>query len=435
MTKLVLIGAGSVSFGTSMLRDLFAACEALTGSTVVLVDTDAGALQLMEAVAQRLNKTTGTPFTIQATTERRDALPGAEFVIISVAVRRNELWQRDFQIPLKHGIKQVLGENGGPGGLFHAMRNIPLILDICRDIERLCPQALVLNFTNPEGRICLAANRYTALQFVGLCHGIGMAQTAIGYALELPPDEIDPKAGGLNHFSWILDLRHKSTGADLYPAFKQAMAEKKIDQINQNGHSFGIKLCHYLMDTFGYWPLPSDDHVGEYLAYAWEYCGLEGYNFERAEQHAIENRRQLHDWAGGEATLDNLLQHPSGERAVPIITGVLGNTHQYELAVNVPNDGFIPNLPAWAIVEVPATIDATGVHGIPIGPLPEPIAAMCRLQATIIDRLVEAAVHGDRRAALQALLLDPVVTSITQAETVLQEILVVHRDFLPQFWQ
>ena len=266
MTKLVLIGAGSTSFGTDTLRDLFAARKELNGSTIALVDTNPEALRLMSRVAQRLNEAKGGPFAIQATTDRCEALAGAGFVIIAVAVQRNERWRLDFQIPLKHGVKHVLGENGGPGGLFHAMRNIPIVLDICHDIERLCPDALVLNFTNPEGRICLAANRYTDLQFVGLCHGIGMAQRVIGQTLGLSPEEIDPRAAGLNHFTWILDLRRKSTGEDLYPIFKQEMPKKIAEVEREVG--WGIKLSHYLMDTFGHWPSPSDDHVGEYLSYA-----------------------------------------------------------------------------------------------------------------------------------------------------------------------
>jgi alpha-galactosidase len=160
---------------------------------------------------------------------------------------------------------------------------------------------------------------------------------------------------------------------------------------------------------------------------------MEGYDFEAADRWGEELYQRLRHFAGGETPVDEMLQHRSGERAVPIILGVLGNTHQYELAVNVPNAGFIPNLPGWAIVEVPAIIDAAGVHGVSVGPLPEPIAAMCRTQIAVIDRMVEAAVHGDRTAALQALLLDPVVNSISQAEAILAEMLEVHKDFLPQF--
>jgi alpha-galactosidase len=435
MTKITLIGAGSASFGPGTLSALFAARERLAGSTVALVDVDPDALDVMARVARRANEATGEPFTVEATTDRRKVLPGSRFVIVAVAVRRNERWRLDFEIPLKHGVKQVLGENGGPGGLFHTCRNVPIVLDVCRDVEELCPDALVLNFTNPEGRICLAATRYTGVQFVGLCHGIGMAQVAIAQVLDLPPEEIDPRAAGLNHFTWILDLRRTSTGEDLYPALRRAAPEKGLDEAGTGDYRYGVKLSRYLMDVFGYWPSPSDDHVGEYLSYAWETCGLDGYDFDGADRWAEQQWRWLRRLAGGEEPVESLLERGWGERAVPIITGVLGNTHQYELAVNVPNDGFIPNLPDGAIVEVPATVDASGVHGVHVGPLPEPIAAMCRNQIAVIDRVVEAAVHGDRGAALQALLLDPVVGAVSQAEAILDEMIEVHADFLPQFTQ
>lgn len=433
-TKIVLIGAGSVSFGTGTLCDLFATRHHLEGSSIALVDINAEAVETMAAVARRLNTATGEPFTIQATTDRREVLAGAEFIIIAVAVRRNERWRLDFQIPLKHGVKQVLGENGGPGGLFHCMRNIPIILGICRDIEELCPEALVLNFTNPEGRICLAATRYTDLQFVGLCHGIGMAQTAWNRVVDVPEEEIDLRAAGLNHFTWVLDARHRDTGEDLYPVFREKLVQKGVKEVRLSPHyAFGIELSRYLMETYGLWPSCSDDHIGEYLSYAWETCGLAGYDFQAAEAHAEDQWGRLRRYAAGKEPLDQLLQHRSGERAAPIVVGVLENAHQYELAVNLPNAGFIPNLPEWAVVEVPATVDATGVHGVNVGPLPEPIAAMCRTQIAVQDRAIEAAVHGDRDAALQALLLDPVMNSISQAEAILEELLEVHRDFLPQF--
>lgn len=431
MAKIVLIGAGSYVFGTSALRDLFAEREVLRGSTVVLVDIDVGPLHAMLELAERLNITTGNPFSFQATTDRRAALPSADFVIISVAVRRMDLWKLDFQIPLQHGVKQVWGENGGPGGLFHAMRNIPIILDICRDIERIAPEALVINFSNPEGRLCLAATRFTKLRFIGLCHGIDSARRVVGCALNLPVEEVDPTAAGLNHLTWLLHLRRKSTGEDLYPAFKQAMNERLSTIEAQYGHS--LKLSYYLMQNFGFWPSPSDDHVGEYLSYAWEFCGLEGFPFDRVEREAAEFRQRIDRWRQGTESLDWLLDEPSGERAVAIIAGILGNSHHYELAVNLPNAGYISNLPAGAIVEVPAIVDANGVHGISVGDLPEPIAAICRTQVAVIDRVVEAGVHGDRAAALQALLLDPVVQSAAQAEAILTEMLTVHADYLPQF--
>jgi alpha-galactosidase len=435
--KIVLIGAGSTSFGLGTLCDLFGAHAELHGATLALVDIDAAALERMRRVAEQLNAATGQPFTLEATTDRTAALSGARFVILAIAVERNARWRLDFELPLRHGAKQVLGENGGPGGLFHAMRNIPIILDICRDIEQLCPEALVLNFTNPEGRLCLAATRYTNLSFVGLCHGIGMAQRVVSAALDLPEEEIDPRAAGLNHFTWLLSLRHRTTGADLYPAFREAL-HARFDEIEAR-IPWGLELSRFLMDTYGLWPSPSDDHVGEYLGYAWEFCGLHGYDFDAADRGAVAQIAQVDRWGRGEDPIAPLLSRRSGERAVAIITGVLNNTHQYELAVNVPNESggslLIPNLPPWTIVEVPAIVDAEGVHGLPVGPLPEPVAAMCRTQAAVIDRVVEAGVHGDRTLALQALLLDPVITSRSQAEAILDDLFAVHADLLPQFRQ
>lgn len=431
MTKIVLIGAGSYAFGYATFRDLFHARAALRGSTLVLVDINPAALEMMTRFAHRLNTIAGNPYVIESTTDRRAALAGAEFVIISVAIKRNELWRLDFQIPLKHGAKHVLGENGGPGGLFHAMRNIPILLDIARDIEAISPDAFVMNFTNPEGRLCQVLNRYTRLKFVGLCHGIDMMRRVVSLTIGVPVDEIDPLAGGLNHFSWVLSLRHRDTGEDLYPAFRDGIHARAEAIEAEFGHT--LKLSRYLMDQFGYWPLPSDDHVGEYVGYAWEFCGLDGYPFDRIDQEAAEFREQIVRWTDGQDGVETLIDGGSGERAIPIIVGMLNNTHQYEISVNIPNKGFISNLPDDAIVEVPAMVDANGIHGISIGSLPEPIATMARLQITITDRVVEAGVHGDRHAALQALLLDPVVNSAQQAEAILAELLEVHRHYLPQF--
>lgn len=433
MTKIVLIGAGSASFGFGTLCDLFAAREELVGATVALVDTDARALERASQVAARLNEEAGHPFRFVSSTERREVLAGADFIVIAIAVRRNETWRLDFEIPLKHGVRQVLGENGGPGGLFHAMRNIPPLLAICMDVEQLCPDALVLSFSNPEARLCLAASRYSNTRFVGLCHGIGMAQTVIAEALGMEADEIDPLAAGLNHFTWVLAMRRASTGEDLYPQFRAAMEEVDTSEAGAASYRWNIRLCRFLMDTFGLWPSPSDDHVGEYLAYAWEFCGLDGYDFKGAELRQAATESLLTRIAKGDQPGSAYLRSTYGERAVPIIVGVVRNAHNYELAVNVPNSGLVPNLPRWAIVEVPALVDGAGVHGLPVGPLPEPIAAMCRTQVAIMDRAVEAGVHGDRGAALQALLLDPVVSSAKQADAVLAELLATQRKLLPQF--
>ena len=215
-TKIVLIGAASASFGPAMIHDAVLTPE-LRGSTLVLVDIAEDKLAVMAAYARRLNEEMGAGLSIEHTPDRARALPEAEYVITSVAVKRDDLWKLDFQIPLKHGIKQVLGENGGPGGLSHALRNIPIILEIARDVEKLCPGALLMNFSNPESRIGLALSRYTALRFVGLCHGIGMGYDSIGRITGIPADDLVGIAAGLNHFAWFLGIRRRSTGGGRLP--------------------------------------------------------------------------------------------------------------------------------------------------------------------------------------------------------------------------
>jgi len=423
-TKIVLIGAASASFGPAMIADAVLT-PGLQGSTLALVDTDAARLEVMAAYARRLNEALGAGLLIESATDRAEALPGAEFVIVSIAVKRDELWKLDFQIPLKHGIKQVLGENGGPGGLSHALRNIPIVLDIARDVERLASDALLLSFTNPESRICLALNRYTDLSCVGLCHGIGSGYRSIATLTGVPADDLIGIAAGLNHFAWFTDIRRRSTGEDVYPLLREM--DREYDP------SY-LPLTRRMFRSFGLYPHPSDDHIGEYLPYAWEECGLEGYDFARADRGRAEAWTHVSAVARGEEAVPAPPQlHRSGELAFPIIASVLENRHALIEAVNIPNAGLIAGLPDWAVVEVPAVAGADGVRGVAIGELPAGITALLSAQAHVQDLVVEAAVHGSRELALQALLADPVVHSAEAAERTLDELLAVHAPYLPQF--
>ena len=430
-TKIVSIGAASVSFGPAMIQDAVLT-PGMRGSTLWLVDIDADHLEVMASYAQRLNEKYGAGLTIKHTTDRTEALPDADFVMSSFAILRDELWQKDFEIPLKHGLKQVLGENGGPGGLSHCLRNIPILLDIADDMERLCPNALLLNFTNPESRMCLAVSRYTDLRFVGLCHGIGMAQQTVGQALGIPAGDVESIAAGLNHFTWLLDIRRKGTGEDIYPAFRQALKEKNIEEIKSGGgYSWGIAMCRKLMDVFGYFPSCSDDHCGEYVSYAWQFCGLEGYDFAAARRGRKAAWERLRSIASGDAACPEI--EPSGEFAFPIIASILTGRSDKILAVNIRNNGLIPNLPDWAVVEVPAVAAPDGLRGIHMGDLPRGIAALLNTQAHVQSLAVDAAVHGSRQLALQALLADPVVTDEIAAEKTLDELLSVHAPYLSRF--
>ncbi len=434
-SKIVLIGAASSIFGHKMIHDAVLSPE-LKGSTLALVDTDAERLEVMAAYARRVNEAAGAGLRIEQATDRGQALPGAEFVIMSVAIQRDELWKLDFAIPQKYGIKQVLGENGGPGGLSHALRNIPLILEIAKDVEKLCPDALLLSFTNPESRICMALDRYTDVRFVGLCTGAVYAHNAIGRITGVPPEDIHVTTAGINHFGWVLDVRRKSTQEDLYPLLREA--DKTYDP------SF-YPLCRRMMGLYGLYPYPSDNHIGEYLSFGWESCGVKGYDFAAAARKREETWARIVRVARGEARVpevgaaagqpasDSLPLTKSQESAFPLILSVLGDRHQLIEAVNVRNDGLVPNLPDWAIVEVPVVAGADGVKGVKVGPLPAGIAALVSTQVHVQDLVVEAAVKGSRSLALQAMLADPVVQSAEAAEKCLDELLAAHAAYLPRF--
>jgi len=418
-TKIVFIGAASASFGPACLLDAIH-CEGLAGSTLVLVDIDAPRLEVMARLARRLNEVSGAGLRIEHTTDRREALPGAEFVINSIAIDRNELWKLDWSIPLKHGIKQVLGENGGPGGLSHSLRNIPAILDICHDMERLCPDALFINFSNPESRVCLAVSKHTSIKSVGLCHGVYMGIDSISRITG--EKGFDVVAAGINHFTWFLSITQG--GEDLYPLLREKSRQCAPDY---------LPLSRRMLDVFGLFPSPSDDHIGEYLPYAWEATGLEGYNFaaadrDREKQWAVNVRL-----ADGDEYIHEYAKHRSGEKAFDVIRATLANTNELLLAVNIPNCGCIPNLPADAVVEVPAAVGASGIVGQRIGELPQGIAALCNTQVAVQKLVVEAAVTGSRQVALQAMLADPVIQSADAATQCLDELLRVHAAHLPQF--
>lgn len=436
-TKITLIGAGSTSFGLSTLQDIIAHAGSLCGSTVVLADLDQGSVDLMLNVAHGMKAAAGADVHFEGTTDLRAALDGAEYVITSVAIDRHATWKNDFAIPFKYGVKHVLGENGGPGGLGHTLRSVRLMLEVARIIEEVAPNAFVLNFTNPLTRICLALERATKLRFVGLCHGIGIAYRTVGQVLGLVTadqdarerdaivyQKLDIKAAGLNHFTFIYDIRDAETGADLYPLFRDRLAVMP-DTFEP--------LSRRLMDAFGLFPAIGDGHTGEYISFAWETSSMKGYDFDAAEQRSREKKAMLRQMVAGERSFDTLLGRTSGERAIQIITAVLHNRNQYELAVNIPNRGSIPGLPDWAIVEVPAMASAAGISGLQVPAFSPGITALLAQQVAVQDRAVEAAIHGDRQAALQALLLDPVIHSYSAATEILDELLAVHAPYLPQF--
>ncbi len=450
-TKIVVIGAGSASFGLNTLGALMRS-KKLAGSELALVDMNAETLAIVTRLAERLNREWSAGLGISSHTRPEEALEGAGFVVSAIEVPpRERLWRQDYEIPLKHGVRQPYAENGGPGGFAHAARNIGPVLKIAHTMEQACPDAWFINYTNPMMRICDAIHRYSRIKVIGLCHqvfvGYGMVAVLLADKLGIQVPEqmrgmwelahqstqvLDIKAAGLNHFTWMLDVRDRRTGEDLYPLVRERWAA--CDPSFQ-------PLTHRMLDAFGLMPIPGDGHLCEYLPWVsdpitkpWEKYGLHLYDWEGAEKNRTEGHKKIARMGEGTQSIAPLKKADS-EGALEMIEAIAGAGNHYHIAVNLPNAATIPNLPQGAIVETPGLISGIGARGLPVGEMPEPVAELLRREITRVRLCVDAAAKGDRQAALQCLLLDPVITDIETAKAVLEDYLVSYRQYLPQFWK
>lgn len=461
MTTITVIGAGSASFGENTLSAIMRS-QKLKGSTLRLVDRNAQSLDIVHRLANRLNKEWDAKFTITAHTHHKDALDGTNFVVSAIEVGpREELWKSDFEIPIKYGVRQPYAENGGPGGFIHAARNVKPVLEIVRDMEQTCPDAWFINFTNPMVRICDLVNRHSKIKAVGLCHqiyaGYGMVGVALAKDLGIQVPEglegmhadvmqhplqqqvvhqivplVDIRAAGTNHFTWLVSIHDRRTGEDLYPLLRERFFE--LDE------SFE-PLTRRVFRDFGLFPIPGDTHLCEYLPWMsdpvtkpWEKFNIRLYDWELMAGVRDFSLDRLNEMADGNMTIDGLLETDS-EGALEMIENVAYGGSHYHLAANLPNVGQIPNLPLGATVETPVHVNGAGIHPVHVGPLPEPIAELCRRELTVAQLCVDAAVEGSRKKALQCLLLDPVITDAETAESILDDYLQTYKEHLPQFWK
>ena len=460
-TKIVVIGAGSASFGENTLSALMRSRK-LRGSTLALVDHNPETLDIVRRLAERLNREWDSNITVSAHSHHPEALEGASFVVSAIEVGAREgLWRKDFEIPLKYGIRQPYAENGGPGGFAHAARNLVPVMEIARDMEKSCPEAWFINFTNPMIRICDAVNRHSRIKAVGLCHQIFIGYVMVGMALgrdlgiEVPDGitgmqadiqqavlhnrvreqivpRVDIRAAGLNHFSWILSIRDRRTGEDLYPLFKQRW--KEMDPAFE-------PLTRRVFDAFGLFPVPGDTHLCEYLPWVsdhvtkpWEKYAIRLYDWDLHAAVRDFQHERLKSMADGEMTIQGL-EETDSEGALEMIENVAGASTHYHLAANLPNQGQIPNLPIGCTVETPVVVDGAGIHPVQMGAFPEAVAELLRRETLVAQLCVDAAVEGDRKKALQCLLLDPVVNDFEQAKLVLDDYLTSYKGYLPQFWK
>ena len=454
MIKIAYIGAGSLQFGPIIVQDILMSttlCQ--NGLEIYLMDIEINHLDHVVKHGEYVNEKLNRKAKIIATTNRDEAIKEADFVICALEKDRNVYWSQDFHIPKKYGFKQVYGENGGIGSLFHALRNIKVIMDLARAMEKLCPNAMLLNFSNPEHKICEALTRLTSIKTVGLCHGVFMGREQLSELLAVPLNDLQTKACGINHFTWFQEIIQKSTGEDLYP---------KLREIEQKGDWLAkwheMALGRILFRRFGQWPSPASNHYGEYIRWAEEFVIPQlQFFYDPYEGHPWENnqipegvytvdrvdyqREWTKDWSkkllpvGSTEEIqlenDDGSFKSSGEIATQIMESVMSNEKQWLEAVNVPNKGAIPNLPDDLVVELPAYCDASGIQPVAMKPIPEGIAATIRLHASIHQLLVEAYDEQSKDKLLQAILIEPTVNSYRNAVDMCHEMLTLQKEVLP----
>ena len=459
--KIVLVGAGSREFGPASIRDILLSDILCDGPIeIALVDIDPAGLPraraYTEAVAEKLHRSA----TVTSTTRVADALPGADAVILSIEINRYFYWAQDFHVPRAFGFRQIYGENGGPGGLFHALRNMGPTLEVARAMERHCPDAWLVNYTNPLTKLCEAVNRLSEVRTVGLCHGVFHGIEQMARILELPPERLDARASGLNHFTWFGSVSDRETGKDLYPRLRER--ERAADWLHDWDE---IALSRILFRVFGRFPSPGANHIGEYIRWAGDFLASSALQFfyDPADGHPWETgevptwiynlgdeptetplfpgkrrerARGSREERAGRARADtdsyaDAPLSPSGELAVPLLEGVLRGEERYLDAANVPNAGYVPGLPDGAVVEVPARACASGLHPFTMERLPEAVLALLRTQVSINRLLVDAFETRSRSPLLQALLLDPTTESYRQSVALINEMFRLQKDVLP----
>jgi alpha-galactosidase len=447
VTRVVLIGAGSTSFSPSVVADM-ARNPDLQDATLVLVDVDPAILGVVERIARRIVEANRSGLQIEATTDRREALPGAGFVITTFAVGGATAWDVDVEIPKRYGISMPVGDTVGPGGLSRALRHIPLIVDIARDMERLCPDAHLFNYTNPLTVLVRAARKATSIDAVGLCAGPELTRTQLADFMGIPRPELEAHGAGVNHCFWLFDVRHR--GEDVYPRARELAARPDwpAPPAADTGYhdlwpSQGTKpFVVQLLDKLGYFPGPWDRHVTEFFPeffpdgpMADERYGLQSYPVRQIVERKARQREYFDQQADAGNALDAELAHGKvghSEEVVDVIASVVKNRGLRQFG-NVPNRGLVPNLPAEAVVEVPLTFGSYGWRATQAGELPAPVLPWLSRRVAAYELTVEAGLTGDRQTALQALLADGWVKDTGTAGRLLDELLRAQARYLPQF--
>jgi alpha-galactosidase len=427
------MGAGSAVFSRQLMMDILLIPD-LDGGSFALVDIDPLRLEMAHQLAEKVVALTGKSWTVEASTDRRKVMGGSDYIINFIEVNGLQTVQLDHEIPMKYGIKQCIGDTIGPGGIFKALRTGPDWLDILYDAEELCPDALVLNYTNPMSILTLAALRATEMQVVGLCHSVqGTSEQLARYA-EVPHEEMQWRCAGINHNAWFTELTHD--GEDLYPLLKERARESAF--FDQDPVRFEVML------QLGYFVTESSGHFSEYLPYFRKRDDL----IEKFDRDGYRGQTGFyaHNWPLWRSGLDKYAKQMirgeaeielrrSYEFASYIIeakeTGVPARIHG-----NVLNTGLIDNLPQDGCVEVACLIDENGFSPCHFGGLPTQLAALNQGHMAVHELVVTSLLDGDREAAVHALMLDPLtaaVCSLEEIRSLFDELYAAERDFIRVF--
>jgi alpha-galactosidase len=408
VTKVTFLGAGSTVFARQLITDILH-IEGLDEGIIALVDIDQRRLDMAHQIAERLVERSGKHWRVESSIARRDVLTGSDFLVNTIEVAGLANVRHDFDIPMKYGVNQCIGDTIGPGGIFKALRTGPAWLDILRDAEELCPDAWVLNYTNPMSILMLAALTATKMRTVGLCHSVqGTSKQLAGY-LQVPYEELEWQCAGINHNSWFTTLRHQ--GEDLYPRLR---ARAQLAEVyEQDPVRFEVML------HFGAFVTESSGHFSEYVPYfrkrpdlIEQYCregyrGGPGFYANNWPTWRADNEKQINEMLSGIREIPYQRSHEYGSFIIEGIT-LYRSTVIYG---NVRNTGLIDNLPNGC-VEVACLVDRHGVQPIHFGPLPEQLAALNRTHMAVHRLVVQALLERDKEAARYALLLDPLTAAV-----------------------
>lgn len=448
--KIAIIGAGSVSFCPTTVSDILRNKSIKTADLeIALMDINQEALDISCDFCLKLTEKYNPDAKITSTLNLKEALTDAAFVVTAIEKDRYFYWSQDFHIPRKYGFRQIYGENGGPGGMFHTLRNLGPMLEIAKTMEEVCPDAYLLNYTNPEAKLVGMIAKATKIKVVGLCHGEQMGVDQVAGFLDMDKSELETEVCGLNHFGVITKIVHKKTGQDLYPALRE-----KESQMEKLAHWDEFALSRIMLRLYGVWMYPGANHIGEYIAWSDQFLAsaqMQYFYDPASEQpwsdkeneplefiYSIAGRNWEKDMFKNEKkdifrdafdTENQLTQNH--EYGVPIIEAIAFNKPLKVGAINVVNSGYAPNLPDGMVVEVPALVDGDGIHPLKTAKIPAAIAAMIATQGAISDLIYEAYAEKSRYKLLQAVMLDPTVSTYNNAVHMINEMFEIQKDILP----